>query len=122
MSLSIRSSRALRSFHVCPILHQHSILKKVKLIDSLFNPQLSSPLRPLCQASRGYASAPEKDLKETLREIIPEKREKFKKFKADYGQRSLGEVKVENAIGGMRFVPQILITLILWYETKDKIV
>ncbi|KAH0613866.1 uncharacterized protein H6S33_005752 [Morchella sextelata] len=78
MSLSIRSSRALRSFH------------------------LSSPLRPLCQASRGYASAPEKDLKETLREIIPEKREKFKKFKADYGQRSLGEVKVENAIGGMR--------------------
>lgn len=77
MSLGIRSSRALRGFH------------------------LSSPLRPLCQA-RGYASAPEKDLKETLREIIPEKREKFKRFKADYGQKSLGDVKVENAIGGMR--------------------
>lgn len=121
MSLGIRSSRALRGFHVCKILHQHSILRKVKLIDSLFNPQLSSPLRPLCQA-RGYASAPEKDLKETLREIIPEKREKFKRFKADYGQKSLGDVKVENAIGGMRFVPQILITLILWHETKGKIV
>lgn len=78
MSLSVRSSRALRGFH------------------------LSSPLRPLVQTRRGYASAPEKDLKETLRGVIPEKREKFQKFKAEHGQKSLGEVKVENAIGGMR--------------------
>lgn len=67
--------------------------------------QLTSPLRPLYSGSRGYASAPEKDLKETLKEIIPKKREMLKKFKAEHGQKTLCEVKVENAIGGMRFVP-----------------
>lgn len=30
------------------------------------------------------------------------KREQLKKLKTEYGQKSLGEVKVENAIGGMR--------------------
>lgn len=42
------------------------------------------------------------DLKTTLKEVIPLKREQLKKLKTEYGQHSLGEVKVENALGGMR--------------------
>ena len=50
---------------------------------------------------RGYASAPEKDLKATLAAVIPEKRELFKKVKS-HGSKVIGEVKIENTIGGMR--------------------
>lgn len=53
-------------------------------------------------ATRSYATASQLDLKSTLKEVIPEKREMLKKLKTEYGDRSLGEVKVENAIGGMR--------------------
>lgn len=41
-------------------------------------------------------------LKEALKEVIPAKQELFKKVKSEYSQKSLGEVKVENLLGGMR--------------------
>lgn len=37
-----------------------------------------------------------------MRDAIPEKRELLKKVKA-HGSKVIGEVKVENTIGGMRF-------------------
>ncbi|EMF17332.1 citrate synthase [Sphaerulina musiva SO2202] len=54
----------------------------------------------VCNASRSYATA-EPDLKETLRNAIPEKRELLKKVKA-HASKTIGEVKIENTIGGMR--------------------
>lgn len=62
----------------------------------------TTSLQPLfAAASRPYSSAPEPDLKSTLREAIPEKRELLKKVKS-HGSKVIGEVKVENTIGGMR--------------------
>ncbi|KAF2155689.1 citrate synthase [Myriangium duriaei CBS 260.36] len=52
------------------------------------------------EAKRTYASA-EPTLKETLAKVIPEKRELFKQVKA-HGSKKIGDVKVENTIGGMR--------------------
>ncbi|KAI9854536.1 MAG: hypothetical protein M1824_000301 [Vezdaea acicularis] len=51
---------------------------------------------------RSYSSASEPDLKATLKEVIPAKRELLKKVKSEHGSKVIGEVKVENAIGGMR--------------------
>ena len=51
--------------------------------------------------SRSFASAVEPDLKSTLKEIIPAKRELLKKVKS-HGNKVIGEVKGENTIGGMR--------------------
>lgn len=51
--------------------------------------------------TRPYSSSSEPDLKTTLKEVIPAKRELLKKVKAQ-ASASLGEVKVENALGGMR--------------------
>lgn len=50
---------------------------------------------------RGYVSASEKGLKATLADIIPEKRELLKKVKS-HGNKVIGEVKIENTVGGMR--------------------
>jgi len=50
---------------------------------------------------RNYSASAEPDLKETLQKIIPAKRELLKKVKA-VGDKKLGDVKVENALGGMR--------------------
>ncbi|KAJ9131621.1 Citrate synthase [Pleurostoma richardsiae] len=61
-------------------------------------PALSSCSSP---ASRRNYSSSEPDLKATLKEVIPEKRELLKKVKA-HGSKVIGEVKVENTIGGMR--------------------
>ncbi|KAL3426630.1 methylcitrate synthase precursor [Phlyctema vagabunda] len=59
-------------------------------------------VRPaLIPACRTYASASEPDLKTTFKEVIPAKRELLKKVKA-LGDKVIGEVKVENTIGGMR--------------------
>jgi len=52
---------------------------------------------------RRYLSG-QPDLKTTLKEVIPAKREYLKKIKTEHGNKVLGEVKVENAIGGMRYV------------------
>jgi hypothetical protein len=58
---------------------------------------------PICLARRNYASSSEPDLKETMKRIIPAKRELLKKVKA-HSDKKLGDVKVENALGGMRYV------------------
>lgn len=60
------------------------------------------PVFVACASRRHASSAPEKDLKETLKDVIPLKREKLKKLKAEHGQKVLGEIKVDNIIGGMR--------------------
>lgn len=60
--------------------------------------------KPLARAAlggaRAYATA-EPDLKATLKAAIPEKRELLKKVRA-HGDKVIGEVKVENTLGGMR--------------------
>ncbi|KAL8727748.1 MAG: hypothetical protein Q9166_005861 [cf. Caloplaca sp. 2 TL-2023] len=53
------------------------------------------------RCSRCYSSNAEPNLKATLREVIPAKRELLQKVKT-YANKSIGEVKVENALGGMR--------------------
>ena len=52
-------------------------------------------------AFRNYATSSEPDLKTTFKEAIPAKRELLKKVKA-LGGKVIGDVKVENTIGGMR--------------------
>lgn len=49
-----------------------------------------------------YSSSSEPDLKETFKRVLPAKRELLKKVKA-HGDKKLGDVKVENALGGMRY-------------------
>lgn len=53
-------------------------------------------------AARAYSSSSELDLKSTFEQCIPAKRELLKKVKA-LGGKVIGEVKVENTIGGMRY-------------------
>ena len=50
--------------------------------------------------SRFYATS-EPTLKETLKSVIPEKRELLKKVKS-HADKTIGEVKIENTLGGMR--------------------
>lgn len=57
-------------------------------------------LRAFVQAC-SYSSSSEPDLKETFKKAIPAKRELLKKVKS-HVNKSLGEVKVENTLGGMR--------------------
>lgn len=52
-------------------------------------------------AFRAYASVSEPDLKATLKEVIPAKRELLKQVKSQ-ANTTIGEVKIENTIGGMR--------------------
>jgi citrate synthase len=65
---------------------------------------------------RGYGCIPKNyvrcastaTLKDTIREIIPEKRESFKQLRTQHGQKSLGEVTVEASMGGMRGLKAML--------------
>ncbi|KAI9752353.1 MAG: hypothetical protein M4579_005661 [Chaenotheca gracillima] len=57
---------------------------------------------------RSYASSGEPDLKATLREVIPAKRELLKKVRTEHGGKVIGQVKVENTIGGMRGLQAML--------------
>ncbi|KAG8969653.1 hypothetical protein FRC03_001525 [Tulasnella sp. 419] len=52
--------------------------------------------------------ASSKSLRETLQEIVPVKQAQLKKLKAEHGDASLGEIKVENVIGGMRGLKAML--------------
>lgn len=49
-----------------------------------------------------------KSLRETLKEVIPAKQEQLKKLKAEHSQTVVGDVKVENIIGGMRGIKAML--------------
>ncbi|KAF2479324.1 citrate synthase [Neohortaea acidophila] len=55
--------------------------------------------RPALRAA--YSASSEPDLKTTLSKIVPEKRELLKKVKA-HSDKVIGEVKIENTLGGMR--------------------
>ncbi|EOD50890.1 Methylcitrate synthase precursor [Neofusicoccum parvum] len=61
-----------------------------------------SAIKPITSVQpRSYASSSEPDLKETLAKVIPAKRELLKKVKA-HSDKKIGDVKVENTLGGMR--------------------
>ncbi|KAF7793173.1 hypothetical protein EIP86_004282 [Pleurotus ostreatoroseus] len=49
-----------------------------------------------------------KTIKEALQEVIPAKQAQLKALKTQHGQASLGEVKVEHLIGGMRGLKSML--------------
>ncbi|KAI6045419.1 citrate synthase-like protein, partial [Pisolithus marmoratus] len=49
-----------------------------------------------------------KTLVETLRDVIPPKQEQLKMLKAEHAQTVVGDVKVENIIGGMRGIKAML--------------
>ncbi|KAF9453205.1 citrate synthase [Macrolepiota fuliginosa MF-IS2] len=49
-----------------------------------------------------------KSLRETLKEVIPAKQEQLKKLKVEHSQTVVGDVKVENIIGGMRGLKAML--------------
>ncbi|KXZ47459.1 hypothetical protein GPECTOR_35g897 [Gonium pectorale] len=53
-------------------------------------------------------STAETDLKTVLSEMIPAEQERLKKLKKAHGAKSLGEVTVDMAIGGMRGIPGML--------------
>ncbi|KAJ7219206.1 citrate synthase-like protein [Mycena pura] len=56
--------------------------------------------------SKRFAST--KSLKETLQEVIPGKQEQLRKLKTEHAQAVIGDVKVENIIGGMRGLKAML--------------
>lgn len=64
----------------------------------LLQPRL---LTSIAHSKRTYSSASEPDLKTTLKEAIPANRELLKKVKS-HASKIIGEVKVENTLGGMR--------------------
>ncbi|KDR81541.1 hypothetical protein GALMADRAFT_239546 [Galerina marginata CBS 339.88] len=63
-------------------------------------------LRKSSHFSQRFAST--KSLRETLQEVIPAKQEQLKKLKTEHGQAVLGDVKVDNVIGGMRGLKAML--------------
>jgi citrate synthase len=52
-------------------------------------------------AEQGFATATEPTLKDTLAKVIPAKRELLKQVKS-HAAKTIGSVKVENTLGGMR--------------------
>ncbi|KAL2217030.1 putative citrate synthase Cit1 [Thermoascus aurantiacus ATCC 26904] len=62
--------------------------------------------RPLAVYSRHYSTA-EPDLKTTLKEVIPEKRELLKQAK-ERGDEVIGDLKISHVIGGMRSLKAML--------------
>jgi citrate synthase len=63
-------------------------------------------LRRSVFSTQRFAST--KSLRETLKEVIPAKQEQLKKLKAEHGNTTVGEVKVDNIIGGMRGLKAML--------------
>ncbi|KAJ7063228.1 citrate synthase [Mycena amicta] len=59
-------------------------------------------------ASRAAASRRFASTKETLQEVIPAKQEQLRKLKSEHSQAVVGDVKVENIIGGMRGLKAML--------------
>lgn len=63
-------------------------------------------LRSSASYTQRFAST--KSLRETLKEVIPAKQEQLKKLKTEHGQTVVGDVKVDNIIGGMRGLKAML--------------
>jgi len=68
----------------------------------LFRPNISFANPSGAVQACSYSSSSEPTLKETFERVLPAKRELLKKVKAQ-ADKKLGEVKVENALGGMRY-------------------
>jgi len=66
-----------------------------------FRGRLAS-VQSMVLSQRGVATS--SGLKEVLAEKVPKEQEKFKKIKEEHGSKSLGEVTVEQALGGARGV------------------
>lgn len=62
----------------------------------------AAPARQYAIASQSVRFASTKTLKDAVAEVVPAKREQLKKLKADYNDASLGQIKLENLLGGMR--------------------
>ncbi|PWA00500.1 hypothetical protein BB558_003447 [Smittium angustum] len=60
------------------------------------------------QILRNKSSVAAGSLKARVAELIPEKRNELKEIKTKYGNKSLGEVTVDMAIGGMRGIKGLL--------------
>ncbi|KAL4068050.1 citrate synthase-like protein [Scleroderma citrinum] len=69
---------------------------------------LQSSARTIARNAGCRRLASTKTLKETLQEVIPPKQEQLKRLKAEHGQTVVGDVKVENIIGGMRGLKAML--------------
>lgn len=67
---------------------------------NLYQPLAVRPA--IIPAYRSYATSSEPDLKATFLEVLPAKRELLKKVKA-HGGKVIGDVKIENTLGGMRY-------------------
>jgi citrate synthase len=61
----------------------------------------SQGINACLNAARHYSSSTEPDLKTTLRDLIPAKRDLLARVKS-HSQTQIGTVKIENALGGMR--------------------
>ena len=88
--------RALRASQVS-LVHP-STATLANSLSVKFSPHTLKP-RNVVRAS--YSTSSEPDLKSTLSSVIPEKRELLKKVR-QHTNVSLGEVKIENTLGGMR--------------------
>ncbi|EIM90122.1 citrate synthase [Stereum hirsutum FP-91666 SS1] len=66
----------------------------------------AKPLSRSATWGRRFAST--KTLKEALQEVIPAKQAQLKKLKAEHSQKVIGDIKVENVIGGMRGLKSML--------------
>ncbi|CAG8681112.1 520_t:CDS:2, partial [Acaulospora colombiana] len=71
-------------------------------------PRASKTLVPFTRYASTNAKSTLKSLRETLAEVIPEKQNQLKQLRAEHGQAVLGDVKVENIIGGMRGLKAML--------------
>ncbi|KAL1735260.1 citrate synthase-like protein [Schizophyllum commune] len=69
----------------------------------MFSRRLSTLRVPFARQASSQAT-----LRQVLEEVVPVKQERLKKLKAEHGQAVLGDVKVENLIGGMRGLKSIL--------------
>jgi len=63
---------------------------------------LAAGARLSARSASGVRYASSKGVIEVLSEVIPERQELAKKLRSQHGDKSLGEIKVENVFGGMR--------------------
>ena len=92
-----------------PLLHPHpSSLGRIIPVNALGPAPPPPPPPPPPSRALSFVSAPVvptlQSLRDVLAEQIPAKREAFKQLKADHGTKSLGEVTVDQCLGGARGV------------------
>ncbi|CAG8507581.1 15983_t:CDS:2 [Cetraspora pellucida] len=83
--------------------------RKVSLTAVIYKPALKqvSPISFTGTSRLLHVSKP-KTLKERLQELIPEKQDEIKRVKKEHGAKSLGNVTVDMAYGGMRGIKGLI--------------